>query len=243
MTFQSCTTCRRQRRREKAHGAPEWGLCVECFSRRQKYSDHLHRDRAYRSYLARHIAGYPCDRRSDCPHHAPDYQYFKYPRISFVENRYTELIKTAFVNLRRERESNITGLELLSAHHASLVKYCQACYCAALERFVDNHNIRLCQNCQTWAWIRVYPRIPVDRVTNKSVSQFISWGYFRTDRLTWLLIKTLNWLTDWGRLISCWLKCTDNFCIQKIIVESISLNLATTHSPYIPYCILVLEYY
>ncbi len=40
------------------------------------------------------------------------------------------------------------------------------------------------------------------RLFDKSVSQFISWGYYRTDRLTWLLIKPFNWLTDRGRLIN-----------------------------------------
>lgn len=96
MTFQYCATCRRQRRREKAHDSNVWAPCNECFSRRQKYSDQLHSDRAYRSHLARQIAGYPCDTTNDSPHHPDDYPYFKYPRISFVENGYAKLIKDSF---------------------------------------------------------------------------------------------------------------------------------------------------
>jgi hypothetical protein len=103
MTFQYCATCRRQRRKSKAYDPDVRDPCNECFDRRQKYSDQLHRDRAYRSHLARQIAGYPCDTRSGCPYHPPDYQYFKYQRISFVENGYAELIKTAFAKLRRDR--------------------------------------------------------------------------------------------------------------------------------------------
>ncbi len=49
----------------------------------------------------------------------------------------------------RERESNITALELLSVHHASLVRYCHTCYCAALEGFVDSVDVGLCQDCHT----------------------------------------------------------------------------------------------
>jgi hypothetical protein len=147
MTFQYCVTCRRQRRKSKAYDPDVWDPCNECFDRRQKYSDQLHRDRAYRSHLARQIAGYPCDTRSGCPHHPNDYPFFKYPRISFIENGYAELIKTAFAKLRRDRESNITALELLSAHYASLDEYCQTCYGNALDGFEDNADVGLCQNC------------------------------------------------------------------------------------------------
>jgi hypothetical protein len=147
MTFQYCATCRRQRRKSKAYDSDAWDPCNECFERRQKYIDQLHRDRAYRSHLARQIAGYPCDTKSKCPHHPDDYQYFKYPRISFVENGYAELVKTAFAKLRRSRESDITALELLSAHYASLAGYCQTCYGNALDGFEDNADVGLCQNC------------------------------------------------------------------------------------------------
>jgi hypothetical protein len=149
MTFQYCATCRRQRRKSKAYDSDAWDPCNERFNRRQKYSGQLHRDRAYRSHLARRIAGYPCDTRSGCPHHPDDYHYFKYPRISFIENGYAELIKTAFAKLRRSRESDITALELLSAHYASLVEYCQTCCGNALDGFVDNANVELCQHCLT----------------------------------------------------------------------------------------------
>jgi hypothetical protein len=149
MTFQYCATCRRQRKKDKAFRSNVWLQCIQCFDRRQKYSDQLHRDRAYPSHLARQIAGYPCDARSDCPHHLPDYSYFKYPRISFILNGYVELVKTAFAKLRRSNEANITALELLSAHHASLIKNCQTCYWDAIAGFKENADVKLCQNCHT----------------------------------------------------------------------------------------------
>jgi hypothetical protein len=59
----------------------------------------------------------------------------------------------------------------------------------------------------------------------------ISWGYDWIDRLIWLLINVFDWLTDWCRLISCWLECTYNLCMWKITWESISSNLAISYSP------------
>src|SRR5450756_145056 len=130
--------------------------CNDCIEGREQYRARLHMDRAYRSHLARQIAGYPCHITSQCPHHPPGYHFFHIPydddHLGGAEdcakaNGYYALVKEAFDKLRRSSSSSITALELLSAHESKLLQYCKKCYHAALDAFEAHADVTLCEHC------------------------------------------------------------------------------------------------
>jgi hypothetical protein len=122
-------------------------MCSRCFRGRREYIRQIKRDKAYRSHIARQMAGYPCDASSGCPHHPPTYQFYTPPAERFYE--YGELIKKALAEFERVSHSSITALELLSGDYLSLVRYCDSCYNRAVDGIEQNLKVSLCNGCLT----------------------------------------------------------------------------------------------
>lgn len=120
-------------------------ICDRCFHGRKEYLRQIQRDKAYRSHIARQMAGYPCDASSGCPYHSPTYQFYTPSDEHFYQ--YMQLIKNALDKFERCTYSSITALELLSTHYLSLVRYCGSCYDGALDGFEQNLQISLCDGC------------------------------------------------------------------------------------------------
>jgi hypothetical protein len=122
-------------------------ICSRCFRGREEYIRQIKRDKAYRSHIARQMAGYPCDASSGCPHHPPTYQFHTPPAEHFYE--YRELIEKALAKFERVSHSSITALELLSGDYLSLVRYCDSCYNRAVDGIEQNLKVSLCDGCLT----------------------------------------------------------------------------------------------
>ncbi|PMD63789.1 uncharacterized protein K444DRAFT_609604 [Hyaloscypha bicolor E] len=145
--FQFCEKCIEKLETAAGYVIP----CQECVDTRTRYRDHIQKDRAYRSHLARQSAGYPCDISSHCPHHKPGDQFFQPPTVTrkYSPNEldsYRGLVQKAFHQFRKYGPS-ITALELLTSHNSSMVIYCTTCHTNAVNEFENNSHIDLCDGC------------------------------------------------------------------------------------------------
>ena len=122
-------------------------ICGRCFQGRNEYIRQIQRDMAYRTHIARKMAGYPCDASSRCPLHPPTYQFYTHQAKKSLQEK--ELVKKALAMFRRYNHSSITALELLSGHYLSLVLYCDSCYNRAVDGIEQNLQVSLCNGCLT----------------------------------------------------------------------------------------------
>ena len=113
----------------------------------QEYIRVHRRDLAYRSHIARQMAGYACDLTSGCPHHPENYQYFNPPMNNTKLYEYEASIQNAMVKFRRANPRSITALELLSSHYLRQVHYCDRCYDMAVLHLEKNEQLLPCDEC------------------------------------------------------------------------------------------------
>src|ERR1700683_2893094 len=97
--FEYCEGCCEKRR---ALPIPDskWSPCNACIEGREQYRLQLQCDRAFRSHLARQIAGYPCAIPSHGRHHPPDYKYFQPPTKGKDLNQYGSFIQGALKKMQ-----------------------------------------------------------------------------------------------------------------------------------------------
>ena len=113
------------------------------------YSQRIHRDKAYRSHIARQMAEYRCDASSGCPHHSEEYIFHISPQETpqVTLSAYEKLLSPALSKFKRYSAWSISALELLASDYLSLVKFCRACYDAAIAGVEHNQPITLCEPC------------------------------------------------------------------------------------------------